>query len=193
MLKWFHTGIAQLVEHRSPKPGVGSSNLSARAKFAFLHQKWCFFILSLFFCFILVYSGYVMDINFITIFFHFYFFLVFMFAVLLFAFMLGGFLIAILGYFRVRKLENPEILQNKIKSHRRVLNIFVGIFVVISIATVYITLDTMNFAMVGTWLGGLIAMPFAYVIIYILSFIIFAKRKDVRLRLEELEMLKRRQ
>ena len=152
-----------------------------------------FFYFVIVFCFILVYSGYVMDINFITIFFHFYFFLVFMFAVLLFAFMLGGFLIAILGYFRVRKLENPEILQNKIKSHRRVLNIFVGIFVVISIATVYITLDTMNFAMVGTWLGGLIAMPFAYVIIYILSFIIFAKRKDVRLRLEELEMLKRRQ
>lgn len=150
-----------------------------------------FFYFVIVFCFILVYSGYVMDINFITIFFHFYFFLVFMFAVLLFAFMLGGFLIAILGYFRVRKLENPEILQNKIKSHRRVLNIFVGIFVVISIATVYITLDTMNFAMVGTWLGGLIAMPFAYVIIYILSFIIFAKRKDVRLRLEELEMLKR--
>lgn len=114
-----------------------------------------------------------------------------MFAVLLFAFMLGGFLIAILGYFRVRKLENPEILQNKIKSHRRVLNIFVGIFVVISIATVYITLYTMNFAMVGTWLGGLIATPFAYVIIYILSFIIFAKRKDIRLKLEELEMLKR--
>ena len=105
-----------------------------------------------------MYSGYVMDINFITIFFHFYFFLVFMFAVLLFAFMLGGFLIAILGYFRVKKIENPEILQNKIKSHRRVLNIFVGIFVVISIATVYITLDTMNFAMVGTWLGGLIAI-----------------------------------
>ncbi len=150
-----------------------------------------FFYFVIVFCFILVYSGYVMDINFITIFFHFYFFLVFMFAVLLFAFMLGGFLIAILGYFRVRKLENPEILQNKIKSHRRVLNIFVGIFVVISIATVYITLDTMNFAMVGTWLGGLIAMPFAYVIIYILSFIIFAKRKDVRLKLEELEMLKR--
>ena len=150
-----------------------------------------FFYFVIVFCFTLVYSGYVMDINFITIFFHFYFFLVFMFAVLLFAFMLGGFLIAILGYFRVRKLENPEILQNKIKSHRRVLNIFVGIFVVISIATVYITLDTMNFAMVGTWLGGLIAMPFAYVIIYILSFIIFAKCKDVRLKLEELEMLKR--
>ena len=150
-----------------------------------------FFYFVIVFCFILVYSGYVMDINFITIFFHFYFFLVFMFAVLLFAFMLGGFLIAILGYFRVKKIENPEILQNKIKSHRRVLNIFVGIFVVISIATVYITLDTMNFAMVGTWLGGLIAMPFAYVIIYILSFIIFAKRKDVRLKLEELEMLKR--
>lgn len=150
-----------------------------------------FFYFVIVFCFILVYSGYVMDINFITIFFHFYFFLVFMFAVLLFAFMLGGFLIAILGYFRVKRLENPEILQNKIKSHRRVLNIFVGIFVVISIATVYITLDTMNFAMVGTWLGGLIAMPFAYVIIYILLFIIFAKRKDVRLKLEELEMLKR--
>lgn len=116
-----------------------------------------------------------------------------MFAVLLFAFMLGGFLITILGYFRVKRLENPEILQDKIKSHRRVLNIFVGIFVVISIVTVFITLYTMNFAMVGTWLGGLIAAPFAYVILYDLSFIIFAKRKDIRLKLEELEMLKRRQ
>ena len=27
-----HTGIAQLVEHWSPKPGVGSSSLSSRAK-----------------------------------------------------------------------------------------------------------------------------------------------------------------
>ena len=26
-----HTGVAQLVEHRSPKPGVGSSSLSSRA------------------------------------------------------------------------------------------------------------------------------------------------------------------
>ncbi len=26
-----HTGVAQLVEHRSPKPRVGSSNLSSRA------------------------------------------------------------------------------------------------------------------------------------------------------------------
>ena len=26
------TGLAQLVEHRSPKPGVGSSSLSSRAK-----------------------------------------------------------------------------------------------------------------------------------------------------------------
>ena len=26
-----NTGIAQLVEHRSPKPGVGSSSLSSRA------------------------------------------------------------------------------------------------------------------------------------------------------------------
>ena len=25
------TGVAQLVEHRSPKPGVGSSSLSSRA------------------------------------------------------------------------------------------------------------------------------------------------------------------
>ena len=31
MLKYLHTGIAQLVEHRSPKPGVGSSSLFARA------------------------------------------------------------------------------------------------------------------------------------------------------------------
>ena len=148
------------------------------------------------FCFILVYSGYVMDnviVFFVNILASFLAVITYIFAVLLFAFMLGGFLIAILGYFRVRKLENPEILQNKIKSHRRVLNIFVGIFVVISIATVYITLYTMNFAMVGTWLGGLIATPFAYVIIYNLSFIIFAKRKDIRLKLEELEMLRRRQ
>jgi preprotein translocase subunit SecE len=28
----FYTGVAQLVEHRSPKPGVGSSSLSTRAK-----------------------------------------------------------------------------------------------------------------------------------------------------------------
>ena len=132
-----------------------------------------------------------MDINFITIFFHFYFFLVFMFAVLLFAFMLGGFLIAVLGYFRVRKLENPEILQNKIKSHRRVLNISTGIFLFISIVHIYITAEGANFAMIYTWLCGLIAMPFSYVIIYNLSFIIFAKLKDIRLKLQELEMLKR--
>ena len=29
---YVHTGVAQLVEHRSPKPGVGSSSLSSRAK-----------------------------------------------------------------------------------------------------------------------------------------------------------------
>ena len=28
---YLHTGIAQLVEHWSPKPGVGSSSLSSRA------------------------------------------------------------------------------------------------------------------------------------------------------------------
>ena len=50
-----------------------------------------------------------------------------------------------------------------------------------------------GFAMIVVWLGGLIATPFAYVIIYNLSFIIFAKIKDIRLKLEELEMLKRRQ
>ena len=27
-----NTGVAQLVEHRSPKPGVGSSSLSSRAE-----------------------------------------------------------------------------------------------------------------------------------------------------------------
>ena len=194
MLKWFHTGIAQLVEHRSPKPGVGSSNLSARAKFAFLHQKWCFFILSLFFCFILVYSGYVMDnviVFFVSILASFFIVIMYIFAVLLFAFMLGGFLIAILGYFRAKKLENPEILQDKIKSNRRVLNIFTGIFLAIIAGVVIILMMGGGFAMVVVWLGGLIATPFAYVIIYILSFIIFAKRKDVRLKLEELEMLKR--
>ena len=37
LLRWrgFFTGLAQLVEHWSPKPGVGSSSLSARAK----HRK----------------------------------------------------------------------------------------------------------------------------------------------------------
>ena len=32
------TGVAQLVEHRSPKPGVGSSSLSSRAKL----ERICF-------------------------------------------------------------------------------------------------------------------------------------------------------
>ena len=117
------------------------------------------------FCFILVYSGYVME-NVIAIFFFFIYFLVFIFVVLMAAFILGGFLIAILGYFRVKRLENPEILQNKIKSHRRVLNIFAGIFSFISIIHTYITAEGANFAMIYTWLCGLIAMPFAYVIIY---------------------------
>ena len=115
-----------------------------------------------------------------------------MFAVLLAAFILGGFLIAILGYFRVKRLENPEILQNKIKSHRRVLNIFTGIFLTIMASVFVIILirktDNTELLLVT---GGLIATPFAYVIIYNLSFIIFAKRKDIRLKLQELEMLKR--
>ena len=115
----------------------------------------------------------------------------YMFAVLLFAFMLGGFLIVILGYFRVKRLENPEILQNKIKSHRRVLNIFTGIFLTIMASVFVIILirktDNTELLLVH---GGLIAMPFAYVIIYNLSFIIFAKLKDIRLKLQELEMLK---
>lgn len=115
----------------------------------------------------------------------------YIFAVLLFAFMLGGFLIAILGYFRVKRLENPEILQNKIKSHRRVLNIFTGIFLTIIAGVVVILMMGGGFAMIVVWLGGLIATPFAYVIIYNLSFIIFAKLKDIRLKLQELEMLKR--
>ena len=144
--------------------------------------------------FILVYNSYVMDIV-IVIFFKiltfFFAVITFMFAVLLAAFILGGFLIAILGYFRVKRLENPEILQNKIKSHRRILNIFVGIFLFVSVVTIIYSISPMNFAMLLTWLGGLIAMPFAYVIIYNLSFIIFAKRKDIRLKLQELEMLKR--
>ena len=31
-MREFFTGLAQLVEHWSPKPGVGSSSLSFRAK-----------------------------------------------------------------------------------------------------------------------------------------------------------------
>lgn len=49
MLKWFYTGIAQLVEHRSPKPGVGSSSLSARAKIHLFSADLAVFILRLFF------------------------------------------------------------------------------------------------------------------------------------------------
>ncbi len=132
-----------------------------------------------------------MDIDFFIIFYSLIFSPVFMFTVLLATFVLGGFLITIFEYFRVKSLENPEILQNKIKSHRRALNIFAGIFLFISIVTVFISLNSINFAMGGTWLGGLIVTPFAYVIIYNLSFIIFAKLKDIRLKLQELEMLKR--
>lgn len=132
-----------------------------------------------------------MDIDFFIIFYSFIFSPVFMFTVLLATFILGGFLITIFEYFMVKKIGDPEILQNKIKSHRRALNIFAGIFVFISIATVFISLNSVNFAMAGTWIGGFIAMPFAYVIIYNVSFIVFAKRKDIRLKLEELEMLKR--
>ena len=146
------------------------------------------------FYFILVYSGYVMDIVigiFVNILASFLAVITYIFAVLLFAFMLGGFLIAILGYFRVKRLENPEILQNKIKSHRRVLNIFTGIFLTIIAGVVVILMMGGGFAMIVVWLGGLIATPFAYVIIYNLSFIIFAKLKDIRLKLQELEMLKR--
>lgn len=40
---FLHTGIAQLVEHRSPKPGVGGSNPSARAIFIAPIQG-CFYL-----------------------------------------------------------------------------------------------------------------------------------------------------
>ncbi len=42
-----NTGVAQLVEHRSPKPGVGSSSLSSRARI-----KSCKLITYSFFLFI---------------------------------------------------------------------------------------------------------------------------------------------
>ena len=38
-----NTGVAQLVEHRSPKPGVGSSSLSSRAKESSCKSKTCGF------------------------------------------------------------------------------------------------------------------------------------------------------
>ena len=156
-----------------------------------------FFIFTLVFYFILVYSGYVMDIViviFVNILASFLAVITYIFAVLLFAFMLGGFLIAILGYFRVKRLEDPEILQNKIKSHRRVLNIFTGIFLTIIVGVFVIILTSKEpFAGFLMLPACFIAMPFAYVIIYNLSFIIFAKLKGIRLKLQELEMLKRRQ
>ena len=184
-----------MVEHRSPKPGVGSSSLSARAKFVFYTRNGVFYFVIVF-CLILVYSGYVMDnvvVFFVNILASFLAVITYIFAVLLFAFMLGGFLIAILGYFRVKRLENPEILQDKIKSYRRVLSIFTGIFLTIIAGVVIILMMGGGFGLVVVWLGGLIATPFAYVIIYNLSFIIFAKHKDTRLKLEELEMFRRRQ
>ena len=36
----FSTGIAQLVEHWSPKPGVGSSSLSSRANSIIMFKKF---------------------------------------------------------------------------------------------------------------------------------------------------------
>ena len=91
----------------------------------------------------------------------------------------------------VKRIENPKILQNKRKSHQRALNIFIGIFLTILSGSFILLKMGANFAMVVLWLGGLIAIPFACAIFYNLSFIIFAKRKDIRLKLEELEMLKR--
>ena len=38
-----NTGIAQLVEHRSPKPSVGSSSLSSRAEIKSCNSKSCSF------------------------------------------------------------------------------------------------------------------------------------------------------
>ena len=38
-----NTGVAQLVEHRSPKPGVGSSSLSSRAKCGCVEKRIHFF------------------------------------------------------------------------------------------------------------------------------------------------------
>lgn len=39
MGRLLYTGLAQLVEHWSPKPGVGSSSLSTRAKFFRIMKK----------------------------------------------------------------------------------------------------------------------------------------------------------
>ena len=39
-MKPLFTGIAQLVEHRSPKPGVGSSSLSSRAYYKHMLTKF---------------------------------------------------------------------------------------------------------------------------------------------------------
>ena len=38
-MREFFTGLAQLVEHWSPKPGVGSSSLSFRAKIYRFDEK----------------------------------------------------------------------------------------------------------------------------------------------------------
>lgn len=97
MLKWFHTGIAQLVEHRSPKPGVGSSNLSARAKFAFYTGNGVFYFVIVF-CFILVYSGYTMD-HIITL-------IVEFFA----SFILGGFILWIISFFIAKKVKKENFI-----------------------------------------------------------------------------------
>ena len=98
MLKWFHTGIAQLVEHRSPKPGVGSSNLSARAKFAFLHQKWCFLFYRFF---VLVYNGYVMDHRILG-------YIIDLIVEFFASFIVGGFILWIISFFIAKKIKKEN-------------------------------------------------------------------------------------
>ena len=97
MLEYFHTGIAQLVEHRSPKPGVGSSSLSARAKNAFIFRRSGGFYFVLVFCFILAYSGYVMETYIITL-------IVEFFA----SFILGGFILWIISFFIAKKVKKEN-------------------------------------------------------------------------------------
>lgn len=94
-----YTGIAQLVEHRSPKPGVGSSSLSARAKIYLFSAGLAVFILSLLFYFILVYSGYVMHIG------HILEALIIDFFV---SFIIGGFILWIISFFIAKKVKKEN-------------------------------------------------------------------------------------
>ena len=88
-----------MVEHRSPKPGVGSSSLSARAKIYLFSAGLAVFILPLLFYCILVYSGYAMRIGHIL-----EDLIIDFFA----SFIIGGFILWIISFFIAKKVKKEN-------------------------------------------------------------------------------------